>query len=465
MLAFPKDFTFGVATSSHQIEGAIAEDGRGPSIWETFARVPGAISDGSDASVACDHYHRVDQDVALMRELGVGGYRFSIAWSRVIPDGSGEVNEAGLAFYDRLVDKLLAAGIQPAVTLYHWDLPQALEDQGGWRVRSTAEAFVRYVEVVAARLGDRVKRWVTHNESWCIATLGYEQGHHAPGVKEPVAAIAVRHHLLLSHGWSVPVIRRHSPGAEVGITHNLQPVQPASSSAADRDLARRVDGAFNRWLMDPLFGRGYPADIVADHVAAGELPADGHQPWVKAGDLEAIAAPLDFLGINYYTRVLARADVADNLPREIPAPNPDLLTDMGWEVYPAGLLELLRRVQRDWAPKKVLITESGAAYSDGPDATGRVADARRVAFLRDHLAICLLAIDEGIPLAGYYAWSLIDNFEWAHGYTKRFGITWVDYSTQQRIIKDSGHWYAALTRSRALSHEDLAPFLGLQVTP
>ncbi len=448
---FPNDFTLGVATSSHQIEGAIHEDGRGESIWERFANTPGKIADQSSGDIACDHYHRYREDVALMRELGVDSYRFSIAWSRVIPDGDGPVNEAGLAFYDRLVDTLLEAGIAPAVTLYHWDLPQALEDRGGWRVRSTVDAFARYTEVVARRLGDRVKRWITHNEIWCIATLGYEQGEHAPGARDPAAAIAVRHHLLLSHGLAVPIIRAHSPGAEVGITHNLQPVMPASPSVADYDLARRIDGAFNRWLMDPLYGRGYPEDIVRDHIASGHLPADGRQPWVLPGDLDIIATPIDFLGLNYYSRVVARDDRAsENLPRQIPVAPPDRCTDMGWEVYPPGLLLLLRRVMQTWGPKKILITECGAAYADPPDASGRVADSRRLDFLRDHLAICLLARGEGIPVDGFYAWSLLDNFEWAFGYEKRFGIVWVDYATQARIIKDSGLWYGALTKTRAL---------------
>ncbi|MCC6619883.1 MAG: beta-glucosidase [Deltaproteobacteria bacterium] len=458
-LTFPKDFTLGVATSSHQIEGALDEDGRGPSIWDRFAATPGKIADGTDAALACDHYHRMPEDVALMRELGVDGYRFSVAWSRVVPDGDGAVNEAGLDFYERLVDRLLAVGIEPALTLYHWDLPLALEDRGGWRARPTAEAFVRYGEIVARRLGDRVKRWITHNEAWCIATLGHELGEHAPGDKDPAAAIAVRHHLLLSHGWVVPVLRAHSPGAEIGITHNLQPVVPASPSAADRDLARRIDGAFNRWLMDPLVGRGYPEDIVADHVAAGHLPPDGRQPWVLPGDMAAMVQPLDFLGLNYYSRVVARDEAAaDNLPRTIPAAPPEAKTDMGWEVYPPGLIELLLRVQRDWPQRKILITECGAAWPEGPDDAGRVRDERRVDFLRDHLAACLVAIDRGIPLAGFYAWSLFDNFEWAFGLAKRFGIVWVDFATQRRILKDSALFYRDVLRKRALAPEDLRAF-------
>jgi len=460
-LSFPADFTLGVATSSHQIEGALHEDGRGESIWDRFAATPGKISDGSDAGAACDHYHRVPEDIALMRELGVDGYRFSVAWPRVVPDGDGTVNEAGLDFYERLVDRLLAAGIQPALTLYHWDLPQALEDRGGWRSRQTAEAFVRYAELVARRLGDRVPRWITHNEAWCIATLGHETGEHAPGLRDPAAAIAVRHHLLLSHGWAVPILRAHSPGAEVGITHNLQPVAPASASAVDRDLARRIDGAFNRWLMDPLVGRGYPEDIVRDHVAAGHLPPDGRQPWVLPGDLEAIAQPLDFLGLNYYSRVVARDEAAaNNLPRDIP-PAPDAQkTDMGWEIYPPGLLELLERVQRDWAPRKVYITECGAAFADALGVDGRVADERRVAFLRDHFAVCLTAIARGLPLAGFYVWSLFDNFEWAFGLSKRFGIVWVDYATQRRVLKDSARFLARVTRERGLTPDDLAALAG-----
>lgn len=447
---FPPDFVFGVATSSYQIEGATDVDGRGESIWDRLAKTPGAIDDGSDGSMACDHYHRYPEDIALMNALGVGGYRFSIAWPRVIPDGRGRIEERGLAFYDRLVDALLAAGVEPTVTLYHWDLPQALEDVGGWRNRETVDAFLRYTDVVARRLGDRVKRWITHNEIWCIATLGYEQGRHAPGARDPRGAIAARHHLLLSHGLAVPIIRRAVPGAQVGITHNLQPVVPASDSPADRDFARRVDGDFNRWLMDPLVGKGYPMDIVRDHIAYGHLDAHGTMPWIKDGDLEHIAAPIDFLGLNYYTRVVARAPEEGNAPRRIPEPPADLVTSMGWEVYPPGLIELLRRIQREWPQRAIYITECGGAWPDQRDTDGRVRDTSRQRFLENHFAMCRVALDEGIPVHGFFVWSLLDNFEWSHGYEKRFGLVWVDYDTQRRTIKDSGHWYSRLTRSRTL---------------
>ncbi len=445
---FPDDFLWGVATSAHQIEGAFAEDGRGESIWDRFEATPGRIADGSDAAVACDHYHRWREDIALMKWLGVGSYRFSIAWPRVLPAGTGAVNTAGLDFYDALVDALLEADIRPFVTLYHWDLPQPLQDAGGWGERRTAEAFVRYTETVTARLGDRVKHWMTHNEPWCIAHLGHEDGEHAPGHRNPAEALRAAHHILLSHGWACEAIRRHVPGAEVGIVLNLSPSVPASPDDADRDAARWFDGFFNRWYLDPLFKGHYPADAIADRIARGHLP--GTEPdFVRAGDMAAIAAPLDFLGVNYYGRNVMRRGV-DGRPEQVRMVPESELTDMGWEVYPQGLHDLLVRINRDYAPAKIYVTENGCAYADGPDATGRVTDTRRVDFLRAHLNAAHTAIHDGVPLAGYFLWSLMDNFEWAHGYTKRFGIYWVDYETQQRIPKQSAFWY------REVAHGNIA---------
>ncbi|MDI3291937.1 GH1 family beta-glucosidase [Polyangium sp. 15x6] len=440
---FPDNFVWGTATSSYQIEGAATEDGRGESIWDRFSKTPGKVNDGTNGDVACDHYHRYRDDIALMKDLGVRAYRFSVAWPRILPKGRGEVNAAGLDFYDRIVDTLLAAGIEPFVTLYHWDLPQALQDEGGWTNRATAEAFVTYADVLSRRLGDRVKKWITHNEPWCASLLSHQIGLHAPGIRDYRAALSVSHHLLLSHGLAVPVLRKNSPGAEVGITLNLAPTVPASRSAADLDAARHHDGYFNRWFLDPLFGRHYPADMVADYIKAGHLPPEGFTD-VRPGDLEIIATPCDFLGVNYYNRTVMRSDKVpeeQNLPRtEHLAPREEW-TEMGWEVYPDGLRQILTRVHLEYGPAKLYVTENGASYSDGPDAEGRVRDARRTQFLRDHFIAARRAIDAGAPLAGYFVWSLLDNFEWERGYTQRFGIVWVDYETQKRIPKDSALWY------------------------
>ena len=454
---FPAEFVWGVATSAYQIEGASAEGGRGESIWEHFARRPGAISDQSDGSRACDHYHRFREDVQVMGRLGVKAYRFSVAWPRVLPTGRGLPNPAGLDFYDLLVDTLLDAGIEPYLTLNHWDLPQALEDEGGWAERGTVDAFVRYAEAVAYRLGDRVRHWVTHNEPWCIATLGYETGEHAPGRRDPAAALRAAHHLLLSHGRAVPALRTFARGAEVGIVLNLVPAHAASPSEADQQAARSFDGSFNRWYLDPLFRGRYPEDAVADRVARGHL-APGPLPFVQPGDLAHIGTPIDFLGVNYYSRAILRSDAvpeAQNAPRSIPAPAPEAMTDMGWEVYPDGLRETLLRVQRDYAPLRLYVTENGCAYADGPDAGGRVADVRRIDYLRGHLAACSQAIAGGVPLAGYFLWSLLDNFEWQFGYTRRFGAVWVDFETQQRLPKDSALWYRDAIAANAVTDGEL----------
>ncbi len=436
---FPGDFLWGAATSSHQIEGAFNEGGRGESIWDRFAAAPGKIEDGTDASVACDHFHRWREDIGLMKWLGLGAYRFSIAWPRVLPEGSGRISGEGLGFYDALVDGLLEAGIKPFVTLYHWDLPQALQDRGGWTTRDTAEAFVEYTSAVARRLGDRVLHWATHNEPWCIATLGYEEGHHAPGHSSPREGLAAAHNVLLSHGWGTRVLRQECPAGEVGIVLNLCPAMPAADCEGDRDAARWFDGFFNRWYLDPLFRGSYPEDAVKDRIVRGHLESEA-LPFMRPGDLEAIKAPLDFLGVNYYGRnVFRQGD--DGRPACVRTVPEEELTDMGWEVYPEGLRDLLLRLKREYDIPKMYITENGAAYSDGPDKSGRIEDNRRVDFLREHLLAARRAIEEGVPLAGYFVWSLLDNFEWAHGYTKRFGLYWVDFATQLRIAKKSAFWY------------------------
>jgi beta-glucosidase len=448
---FPAGFVWGTATSAYQIEGATRDDGRGESIWDRFASLPGKIADGSDGSVACEHYKRFSDDVKLMGWLGIAAYRFSVAWPRIVPAGrGGQVNERGLGFYERLVDTLLEQGIRPCVTLYHWDLPQVLEDQGGWPVRATAEAFVDYADVVTRRLGDRVSCWITHNEPQVVSMLGYARGIPAPGRTSTADALATAHHLLLSHGWAMQVIRSNVRDAEAGITCDLQPSYAASASEADQEAARLYDGRVNRWFLDPVHGRGYPADVVADYVREGHLPA-GELPFVREGDLATIATPTDFLGINYYSRAILRSDrlpEAENLPRALSAS--DDKTDMGWENYADGLTDLLTRVHADYAPRAIYITENGAAYGHGPDESGSVHDAPRTLYLRNHLAACLRAIEAGVPLRGYFVWSLLDNYEWAEGYAKRFGIVYVDYQTQQRIPKASAHWYRGVVAGNAL---------------
>jgi beta-glucosidase len=437
---FPQGFVWGAATASYQIEGAWQEDGKGESIWDRFSHTPGRIEDSSSGDVACDHYHRYPQDIALMESLGLQAYRFSISWPRILPAGRGQVNQKGLDFYSRLVDGLLAAGIVPFVTLYHWDLPQLLQDEGGWPARSTAEAFVEYTDVISRHLGDRVQHWITHNEPWCASFLSYQIGEHAPGKKDWTAALYAAHHLMLSHGWAIPVIRRNSPASAAGITLNLAPSMPASPSAADAAAARWGDGYGNRWFLDPLYGRGYPQDMVESFQAQGYLP-DG-LGFVHDGDLTAISVPTDFLGVNYYFRGVARDEkAADNLPITLFRAPAAEWTEMPWEIYAPGLYDLLNRLHRDYQVPKLYVTENGASYSDGPDENGRIRDHRRLAYLRDHFTAAHQAIANGVPLAGYFVWSLLDNFEWARGYLQRFGIVWVDYETQQRIPKDSALWY------------------------
>ncbi len=448
---FPEGFVWGSATSAYQIEGAAREDGRGESIWDRFAKTPGRIRDGTSGDVACDHYHRWREDVALLKELGHRAYRFSVAWPRVFPLGRGAKNDRGLDFYSRLVDALLEAGITPHVTLYHWDLPQALQDEGGWTSRATAEAFAGYADAVAARLGDRVAHWITHNEPWCASMVSLQLGHHAPGLRDMRVAVEASHHLLFSHGLATQAIRARCQGrAQVGITLNLSPAVPASPSAADLAAARRYDGWMNRWFLDPVMRGEYPADMVRGYTRQGFLPKD-LGVLVHPGDMRTIAEPTDFLGVNYYNRAVVRSDrvaEADNLPPTV-AVGPSQ-TDIGWEVYPEGLLHTLLRVHLEYRPQKIFITENGASYSDGPDAQGRIADARRVQFLRDHLAQAARAIDLGVPLAGYFVWSLLDNYEWSYGYEQRFGITWVDFATQKRTPKDSALFYRKVIAENGL---------------
>ncbi|MBC7327645.1 beta-glucosidase [bacterium] len=442
-LVFPSDFYFGTATASYQIEGGWNEDGKGLSIWDTFSHTCGKIRDGSTGDVACDHYHLWEQDVALMKDIGCNAYRFSISWPRVLPQGKGRFNPLGMEFYDRLVDALLKAGITPFITLYHWDLPQALQDEGGWAVRDTAYYFAEYASIVVHKLGDRVKHWITHNEPWVVAWIGYGWGEHAPGLKNERVAVQVAHHLLLSHGLAVEVIRDICPDGEVGITLNLSPVHPASDTENDKIAAVRHDGFLNRWFLDPIFRGHYPPDIM-------EL-SPIFLPEVQPGDMAIISRRVDFLGVNYYTRSIMKFNAsAKPLQVEGVAPEGAEFTEMGWEIYPPGLYEILMRVQKDYNPPKLYITENGAAFADEISPDGGVHDPKRVDYLKKHFAQAHRAIEDGARLAGYFIWSLMDNFEWAHGFTKRFGIVYTDYATQRRILKDSALWFKKVIAEKAV---------------
>ena len=429
---FPQGFVFGTATAAYQIEGAHDADGKGPSIWDRFCQQPGAISTGETGDVACDHYHRWREDVAVQSDLGCNAHRLSISWPRVIPNGSGAVNEAGLAFYDRLVDELLGKGIRPFVTLYHWDLPQALQERGGWSAAETVAAFGRYADIVARRLGDRVRDWMTLNEPEVVAYAGHWVGVHAPGVRDFRTAVGVSHHLLLAHREAAKAIRAAHRDARVGIALNLSPCDPASDAAADADAARRMDGYLNRWFLDPLFGRGYPKDML-------EL----YRPYFdRGGELVGYDGALDFLGVNYYARRIVRAGTGP-LRADRVDPEGAEKTAIGWEVHPASFRKLLVRVNEDYAPRHMYVTENGAAYDD-TIVDDRVDDPARISFLARHFDAAATAIADGVPLRGYFIWTLMDNFEWAHGTSKRFGIIHTDYATQRRRIKASGEWYRRL---------------------
>jgi beta-glucosidase len=452
---FPADFTFGTATAAYQIEGAPREDGRGPSIWDVFSHTPGKVLGGDTGDVACDHYRRWEADLDLLVELGVDAYRFSVSWPRIQPDGRGRGNQRGLAFYERLVDGLLARGITPYVTLYHWDLPQALEDRGGWPERDTAGRFTDYAELVHGALGDRVKHWTTLNEPWCSAMLGYGAGVHAPGVQDPRAAYRAAHHLLLGHGQAIAAMRggrRTGWDNAFSLTLNLHPVTPQDPDEdGDVDAARRIDAIQNRLWLDPVLRGAYADDVIDLFRDAGAEEA------IAERDEGIIGEPIDFLGINYYYGHVVRAGTAqaDAPPGRFPlADDVEVLppegetTAMGWEINPDGLRETLERVQRDHPALPLVITENGAAFDDVVGADGRVEDPRRVAYLEAHLHAAARALRDGVPLQGYFAWSLLDNFEWALGYSKRFGIVHVDYATQERRMKSSARFYADVLRDR-----------------
>jgi beta-glucosidase len=429
--AFPDGFLWGTATAAYQIEGAVDEAGRGPSIWDRFSHSPGMTDNGDTGDIACDHLHRWEEDLELMAELGVTAYRFSISWSRVFPQGRGSVNHEGLAFYDRIVDRLLDLGITPFPTLYHWDLPQALEDEGGWLARSTAGAFAEYADLVVGELGDRVANWMTLNEPWCSAILGYMAGYHAPGVRGMDTGLTAAHHLLLGHGLAVGRVREH--GIKIGIVVNQDWKVPASAHPADVAAARLADQKMAGWFLDPLLGRGYPGEAMEDY--------GWDQAVVQPGDLEIIAQPIDHLGLNYYTREVVRASSLDEDERsDALFPGPEF-TDMGWEVQPEGLTVLLRRLAEEYGQHEIYVTENGAAYPDAADESGVVDDQDRVSYLQRHLAAAREALQAGVALRGYFVWSFLDNFEWTFGYSKRFGIVRTDFPTQRRTPKASFAWY------------------------
>jgi len=434
-LRFPPDFVWGVATSAFQIEGAAAADGRGPSIWDEFCRMHNAIADGSNGDVACDHYHRMDEDLDLIASLGVNAYRFSVSWPRVRPDGQGGWNSKGLDFYERLVDGLLARGIKPYLTLNHWDLPAPLQLRGGWANRDTLHHFVEYATGVAARLGDRVHAITTHNEPWVISVLGHKRGVFAPGLKDRAVAMQVSHHLLLSHGMALLALRSQGCSAKLGIVLNLSPMHPATNSPEDIAKAELEDGLLQRWYLDPLFKGHYPADVL-DHLGADA-------PKVLAQDHRIIATPMDFLGVNYYSRSVVSAHGV----WDVHASGRDV-TDMGWEVYPEGLTELLVRIHSEYCLPPIYVTENGGAFKDQIDG-GRVRDPLRRDYIARHIAAVAEAIAQGVRMEGYMVWSLMDNFEWASGYAKRFGIVHVDYTSQVRTLKDSALWYRNFLQHRA----------------
>lgn len=452
--ALPSDFRWGAATSAFQTEGATSSDGRGPSIWDDFCRTPLAIDNGDDGRVATDSYHRWHEDLELLRNLQVSSYRFSVAWPRIQPTGRGPLNAAGLDHYERMVDDMLAAGITPFVTLYHWDLPSALQVSGGWVNRDTALRFADYAGIVADRLGDRVTDWCTVNEPLCCSWIGHLEGQMAPGCRDLRSAVRASHHLLLGHGLAVRSVRASArEAASLGIVLNLSPCEPATESDADIQAAARADGHINRWWLDPLHGRGYPSDMAALYDV--ELP-------LEDGDLDVVAERCDFVGINYYFRMRVVADetVATLHYRQVPVEGAPV-TAMGWEIHPHGLRDVLARVAKEYDAPALYVTESGAAFDDKPDRHGFVDDPQRSEYLVSHVEATIEAVKSGVPVRGYYCWSLLDNFEWAYGYRPRFGISYVDYATQHRAFKHSGLRYREIIRQ----HRDSAAGSGTTNEP
>lgn len=447
---FPKDFSWGAATSAYQIEGAWREDGKGESIWDRFAHTPGKVKHGDTGDMACDSYHRRHEDIALLQAMNLNSYRFSLAWSRIQPVGSGAVNSKGIDYYSRLIDELLAAKIRPCVTLYHWDLPQALEERGGWPNRDTAARFADYVTVAARAFGDRVSDWVLLNEPMAFVHLGYLQGTHAPGRKSLFDFLRASHTVNLAQGEGFRALKATCPTARVGTAFSMSPCQPATESDTDVLAAERAHAVTNTWFLDPPLRGRYPD-------ALSFLPESAMR--IRSGDLERIRAPLDFVGINLYYRTVVSAPGAFErlahaqewlLPARMYAGTEGPKTDAGWEVWPNAIYDMVSRISRDYNRPVIEITESGCAYNDGPDASGAIHDARRIDYHRQYLAALAKAIADGADVRGYYAWSLMDNLEWAEGFSQRFGLTYVDFKTQKRTIKDSGLWYAKVAATNAL---------------
>jgi beta-glucosidase len=447
-LTFPKGFLWGTASASYQIEGAWNEDGKGESIWDRFCHTPGKIKQGDSGDVACDYYHRYGGDIAMMSELGLSASRISLSWPRILPQGRGTINQKGLDFYSRVVDEMLRRNIKPFVTLFHWDLPQAIEDAGGWPNRDTAGYFRDYAALVADRLGDRVKHWMIFNEPWVFTIFGYLAGIHAPGRNEPAEAMRATHVVNLAQGLAVRAIRDqgHQPEA-VGTAFSMSPVHPQNpASKDDRDAAERWHGFFNTWFLETVMNGRYPEVYVSGKFA--------DRVEIRPGDLETIKAPLDFVGINLYTRQVVAYEPTDtNLGAKQVRPDGKEFTDFGWEIYPKALSEMILRITKDYNRPPIYVTENGCSYGDGPGADGEVRDERRVSFLRRYIGEVGRAIQQGADVRGYFTWTFTDNFEWAEGYQQRFGIVYCDFKTQQRIVKQSGKWYSRLARANALDLE------------
>jgi len=452
-MRFPENFLWGTATAAYQVEGAVEEDGRGPSIWDTFSHTPGKVRHGDTGDIACDHYHRLEEDLDLMADLGLQMYRFSVAWPRIQPEGRGPTEQKGLDFYRRLVDGLRQRSIQPMLTFYHWDLPQALEDRGGWASRETSERFAEYVGVVYEALSDEVGYWITLNEPWVSAWMGYGLGTHAPGRQGSDTALAATHHLLLGHGLAMERMRSAGDDNQLGVTLNLHPAHPSRDTRDDNDAARRTDGQANRLYLDPLFRGEYPEDILSFYAERGV-----DLSFVREGDLQKISVPIDFLGVNYYFRHLIREAPEEPLS-QVPfsdlgarpiVPHEGEKTAMGWPVDPEGLMEMLVRIKDEYADVPIYVTENGCAVDDYIDPEGGVDDEERISYLDSHFRAAHEAIERGVDLRGYMVWSFLDNFEWAEGYSKRFGIVFVEYGTQRRVPKASARWYAGVIRRNGL---------------
>jgi beta-glucosidase len=450
---FPENFLWGTATAAYQVEGAATEDGRGPSIWDTFSHTEGKVRHGDTGDIACDQYHRLEEDLDLMSELGMGAYRFSVAWPRIQPEGSGPTNQKGLDYYRRLVDGLRQRSIEPMLTLYHWDLPQALEDRGGWTSRETSERFAEYAGIVYEALSDDVGFWITLNEPWVASWMGYGLGVHAPGHKDSTKALAATHHLLLGHGLAMERMRSAGNENRLGVTLNLHPGHPSRNTEADREAARRVDGQAVRLYLDPLFRGEYPEDVFSYYRERG-----AGLSFVRDGDLQTISVPIDFLGINYYFKNTVReapVEEGESVPfadlgtRSV-IPHAGEKTAMGWPVEPDGLKEMLVRIKDEYADVPIYVTENGRAVHDYIDPENGVDDEERISYLESHFRAAHEAIEQGVDLRGYMVWSFLDNFEWAEGYSKRFGIVFVEYGSQRRVPKASARWYAEIIRRNGL---------------